>query len=291
MDKNMKNENYEQELITVVAVEPGKKPYVQSIPNTLESLQHEVGGDVQAITPYADQVAIIAADEGKLMGLPFNRAVRDEDGTICDHLVGKFLIVGVGEEDFTSIPADLIPKYEREFQTPEQFVRIGEKYCILPAKDTTPVYPHNAEYAAEHNEIQQYRESMKSNIACKEAIEKAVYDNYDCWKLDAKTAMAQVAAQFTPERIKYVLAATVQQKEFDGRISSDNKAWSKDIPVADELNRCRYVVDRCHPGLTDLFVKKFREEAGRKPSILAKLNEPAPKTTQPKKAKSKGMEL
>ncbi len=291
MDKNINNELTEQEKITVVAVEPGRKPFVQSIPNTLDSLQHEVGGDIQAITPYVDQVAIIAAEEGKLMGLPFNRAVRDDDGTICDYLVGKFLIVGVGEEDFTSIPADLIPKYEREFLTPEQFIQIGEKYCILPAKDTIPVYPHTAEYAAEHNELPQYRESMKSNIACKEAIEKAVYDNYDCWKLNAKTAMEQVAAQFTPERIKYVLSATVQQKVFDERISSDNKAWAKDIPVADEPNRCRYVVDRCHPGLTDLFVKKFREEAERKPSILAKLNEPAPKKTPPKKAKSKGMEL
>ncbi len=291
MDKNMKTENYKQELITVVAVEPGKKPYVQSISNTLESLQNEVGGGIQAITPYADQVAIIAADEGKLMGFPFNRAVRDEDGTICDHLVGKFLIVGVGEENFTSIPADLIPKYEREFQTPEQLVRIGEKYCILPTLDATPVYPHTAEYAAEHNEVQQYRESMKSNISCKEAIEKAVYDNYDCWKLDVKTVMAQVAAQFTPERVKFVLAATVQQKVFDERISGDNKTWAKEIPVPDEPNRCRYVVDRCHPGLTDLFVKKFREESEHKPSILAKLNEPAPKTAPPKKPKSKGMEL
>ncbi len=291
MDKNINNKITEQEKITVIAVEPWKKPYVQSIPNTLDSLQHEVGGDIQAITPYADPIAIIAADEGKLMGLPFNRAVRDDDGTICDYLVGKFLIVGVGEEDFTSIPADLIPKYEREFQTPEQFVQIGEKYCILPTMDATPVYPHTAEYAAEHNELPQYRESMKSNIACKEAIENAVYDNYDCWKLDAKMAMAQVEAQFTPERIKYVLAATVQQKVFDERISSDNKAWAKDIPVADEPNRCRYVVDRCHPGLTDLFVKKFREESERKPSILAKLNESAPKKTPPKKAKTKGMEL
>ncbi len=291
MDKNINNEITEQEIINVIAVEPGKKPYVQSISNTLESLQHEVGGDIQAITPYADPIAIIAAEEGKLMGLPFNRAVRDDDGTICDYLVGKFLIVGMGEENFTSIPADLISKYEREFQTPEQFIQVGEKYCILPTLDSTPVYPHTAEYAAEHNEVQQYRESMKSNSACKEAIEKAVYDTDDCWKLDAKTAMAQVAAQFTPERIKYVLAATVQQKEFDGRISSDNKAWANDIPVADEPNCCKYVVDRCHPGLTDLFVKRFREEAGRKPSILAKLNEPAPKTTPTKKAKSKGMEL
>lgn len=290
MDKNMNTEISEQNTITVIAVEPGKKPYVQSIPNTLDSLQQEVGGYIQAITPYADPVAIIAAEEGKLMGLPFNHAVRDEDGKICDYLVGKFLIVGVGDEDFTSVPDKLIPKYEREFQTPEQFVQVGEKYCIIPAKDTTPVYPHTAEYAAAHNEAQQYRESMNSNITCKEAIEKAVYDNYNGWSLDTKTALAQVEAQFTPERIQHVLAATVQQKEFDGRVSRENKAWAQEIPIPDEPNRCRYVVDRCHPGLTDMFVKKFREEAERKPSILAKLNESSPKTP-PKKAKSKGMEL
>lgn len=108
---------------------------------------------------------------------------------------------------------------------------------------------------------------MNANIACKEAIEKAVYENYNGWSLDAKTALAQVAAQFTPERIEHVLAATVQQKEFDGRISGENKAWAKDISVPDEPNRCRYVVDRCHPGLTDMFVRKFREESERKPSI------------------------
>ncbi len=66
-------------------------------------------------------------------------------------------------------------------------------------------------------------------------------------------------ARLTPESIEHVLAATVQQEDFDGRISSDNKAWAKDIPVPDEPNRCKYVVDRYHPGLTDLFVKKIRK--------------------------------
>lgn len=77
---------------------------MQSVPNTLDSLQHEVGGDIQAITPYADPVAIIVAEEGKIMGLPFNRAIRDEDNKICDYLVGKFLIVGVGRKISSQSP-------------------------------------------------------------------------------------------------------------------------------------------------------------------------------------------
>lgn len=37
--------------ITVLAVEPEKAPYVKEIDPGLESLQQEVGGDIQAIYP------------------------------------------------------------------------------------------------------------------------------------------------------------------------------------------------------------------------------------------------
>ena len=280
----------ENEKITVIAVEPGKKPYVQEIQGGLESLQREVGGDIQAVYPYDDPLAIIAAESGKLMGMPFNRALRDEDGHIYDALVGKFLIVGLGEDNFVSIPEELIPKYICEFQTPEQLVRIGEKNYILPPMDDTPVYLHTAAYAREHNELPQYRESLRSNIACKDAIEKAVSENYHGWSADTKTAAAQVMVQFPVERIRYVLAATVQQKDWDGRISDDNKAWAKGIPVADEQNRCQFVVDQCHPGLTDLFVKRFREMTEPKVSVLEKLSETVPKTAVAVKPKNKTQE-
>ena len=120
-----------KEKMTVLAVEPGKEPYMQEISGTLESLQYEVGGDIQAIYPYKD-IAIICADEGKLMGMPFNRALRDEDGHIYDVLVGKFLIVGLGKEDFTSLPDDLIEKYHDKFKNPEMMVRMDGKVCIVP---------------------------------------------------------------------------------------------------------------------------------------------------------------
>lgn len=277
--------------ITVLAVEPGKEPHIKDISNELEALQREVGGDIQAIYPYDDPVAVICAESGKLMGMPFNRALRDEDGHIYDVLVGKFLIVGLGEGNFTSIPEELIPKYKQEFQTPEQLVKVGDNNYVLPAMDNTALYPHTAAYAREHNELPQYRESLQTNIACREAIEKAVSENYHNWSIDTKTAAAQVMAQFPVERIRYVLAATVQQKDWDGRISDTNKAWAKTIPVADEQDRCRYVVDRCHPGLTDLFIKRFRNETEKKPSVLGRLSEPAPKPSAPAKTKSKAQEL
>ena len=122
----------DNEKISVIAVEPGKKPYVQDIQSGLESLQREVGGDIQAVSPYTDAVSIICAEEGKLMGMPFNRALRDEDGVIYDVLVGKFLIVGLGKEDFISLPDNLIEKYHDKFKTPEMMIRMDGKVCIIP---------------------------------------------------------------------------------------------------------------------------------------------------------------
>lgn len=45
-------------------------------------------------------------------------------------------------------------------------------------KDTTPIYFHSATYAYEHGELDQYHASHKANIACREAIEQAITDNY-----------------------------------------------------------------------------------------------------------------
>ena len=56
----------------VLMVEPGKSPYAAEIESGLKSLQAAVGGDIQAVYPYEDPVALICNDEGKLMGLPLN---------------------------------------------------------------------------------------------------------------------------------------------------------------------------------------------------------------------------
>ena len=44
------------------------------------------------------------------MGLPLNRALRDEDGQMYDAVAGDFLVVGLGEEDFASLTPELAQK-------------------------------------------------------------------------------------------------------------------------------------------------------------------------------------
>ena len=63
----------------------------------------------------------------------------------------------------------------------------------------------------------------------------------------------------------YVLAITVLDKEWDGRISQSNKNWAKMQPIFtdhDEMGneRRRAFVVRSHPGLIDLFLREVRYE-------------------------------
>ena len=120
------------ENITVLVIEPEKKPYVKNISGELKSLQQEVGGYIQAIYPWEEPCAIICNEEGKLTGLPPNRALRDEDGDIYDIIAGTFLVVGLGEENFASLESKYIQKFSEMFATPEMFVCMQDKIAVLP---------------------------------------------------------------------------------------------------------------------------------------------------------------
>ena len=121
--------------INVLMIEPGKVPYMKEIESSLESLQREVGGYIEVVYPYEDMCGIITGEEAKLNGSPYNRALRDEDGEIYDIIAGPFMIVGLGEEDFTSLDEKLIPKYTELFKTPERFVHLSGGLCVVPMEE------------------------------------------------------------------------------------------------------------------------------------------------------------
>ena len=66
----------------VIVVEPKKKPMVQDIDSDLKSMQKIVGGSIQAIYPFDEPVALICNEEGKLLNLPLNRALRDDEAVV-----------------------------------------------------------------------------------------------------------------------------------------------------------------------------------------------------------------
>ena len=114
----------------VLMVEPGKVPYAKEIEPGLKSLQEQVGGFIEAVYPYDDLVALICNEEGKLLGMELNRALRDDDGKVYDIMAGPFMVVGVGEEDFASLTDDLLQKYEEKFKHPEVFLQMGNRFIV-----------------------------------------------------------------------------------------------------------------------------------------------------------------
>ena len=144
------------EKITVLMVEPEKKPYVKEIGADLASLQAEVGGYIQAVYPYEEPVALVMDEEAKLTGKPLNRALRDENGDIYDIVAGKFFVVGLGESDFISLDQKYIEKFSELFKTPEMFMRLNGKLLVLPVpeeekpsirkqlRETKPTVSHGA---------------------------------------------------------------------------------------------------------------------------------------------------
>lgn len=123
------------ETMKVLVVEPEKEPYVKEISSGLSSLQKEVGGFIEAVYPFEDPVAIICNEEGKLEGLPLNRALRDEDGHVYDIIAGTFLIAGLSEDNFCSLDDAQIEKFSALYKTPELFMRLGNRTLVIPAEE------------------------------------------------------------------------------------------------------------------------------------------------------------
>lgn len=106
--------------IKILTIAPGRFPVVEEIEDTLEKLQEKVGGLIQAVYPFDEEVALVCHEEGKMSGLPFNRALMI-DGKLADFLVGTFFICGakVEEENFSSLTDVQIERYSKMFQQPE----------------------------------------------------------------------------------------------------------------------------------------------------------------------------
>ena len=127
-----------------------------------------------------------------------------------------------------------------------------------------PVYRQTSMYAREHGELEQFRQSNVANIACRAAIEKAIAENFDGMRLRADAA-EPVLSEFGSERVLFVLANTVQHKDWDGRFSRENKAWAAAFSIEPDVvmgmdRRLQFIVNS-HPAVLDGFICMAREAA------------------------------
>lgn len=265
----------EQEKMKVLLVEPNQYPKQIDIPDTLAALQDAVGGTIEVTYPFRDDnVGLVLNDEGKLIGLPMNRALRDSKDQIYDGIAGTFLVVGLAGDHFCSLTDEQLSKYEAMYHQPELFIRIMRQIFVLPVADEfvgrnvpdlvkIPVYRQSLQTAEIYHQMPQYRLSFQANVACKERIEALIRENFDGSTLNPEAAK-QILSEYGVKRVAYVLASTVQVKSWDGRFSEQNKSWAESVFTVSDIRsgvdrRTNYAV-QSHPAVLDGFIRQVRQE-------------------------------
>lgn len=117
----------ENDMMTVLLVQPGKHPVEITIPHTLKELQKQVGGTIEIVYPWPDRsVGLVCHDEGKLLGLPLNRALPE----IGDAIAGDFLLCGLCDTEdggsLCSLPPEQMSYMKQHFREPHFFIESAE---------------------------------------------------------------------------------------------------------------------------------------------------------------------
>ena len=125
-------------LIHVMVMEPGEKPKIVEIEDTLLEMRKLVGGYMEFHPLEMNGTLLIYNRDGKEKGLSPNRVLRGDDGEIADIIHGTFFICGESEsgEHFTSLDENQLERYQRRFEYPEK-IRMGMYgYTATAIKET-----------------------------------------------------------------------------------------------------------------------------------------------------------
>ena len=122
----------------------------------------------------------------------------------------------------------------------------------------TYLYPYSSAEARERDELPLWRESHKANIACRNAIEDAIRQNFDGMHLN-KGCLTPVLEEYGYKRTAWVLANTLHELKWDGRFGLANKQWTERACIPTDLNHNSDFVVRSHPAVLDGFVTFYRK--------------------------------
>ena len=122
----------------------------------------------------------------------------------------------------------------------------------------TYLYPYSSAEARERDELSLWRESHRANIACRNAIEDTIRQNFDGMHLN-KDCLTPVLEEYGYKRTAWVLANTLHELKWDGRFGHANKQWAEKIYIPTDLNHNSDFVVRSHPAVLDGFVSFYRK--------------------------------
>lgn len=128
-------------------------------------------------------------------------------------------------------------------------------------KEFPSIYPHSFAQAKQLGELNDWKASHKENTACKNAIEEAIRRDFDGMHLKGGCA-ENVINQFGYHRVSYILANSLQCRDYDGRFSRGNYDWAKQTYIQPDKDsysnrNLDFAVDS-HSAVLDGFVSQYR---------------------------------
>ncbi|MGN0265441.1 MAG: DUF3849 domain-containing protein [Oliverpabstia sp.] len=144
-----------------------------------------------------------------------------------------------------------------------------DKYLSPKGKEAYAQYRVEQEQKA--LEQAQAKMEHETKVACKNAIEKAIAEKFDGYRLPKDTAEG-VIQEYGSERVSYVLANSVMHKRQDGRFSLENKEWAKAIEPYAMVKNEDMVVDS-HPAVLNGFINQTRRYIEQEKELAAQAAE------------------
>ena len=138
-----------------------------------------------------------------------------------------------------------------------------DKYLSPEGKEAYAKYKQEQAEKAMQREQEKLEHGVR--LECKDAIEKAIAENFDGYTLPRDTAKG-IIEQFGKERVEFVLANIVMNSPNDGRYSVSNREWARSIIPYSSWDNREFVVSS-HPAVVDGFINQVRRymERDREP--------------------------
>ena len=284
----MTNEKQNQmgQMIDVLVIEPGMEPELQKISSGLESLQSQVGGMIEAIYPFDDNVGLVMNEEGKLEGLPLNRGLFDENGRLYDIIAGTFLVTGLTEDNFGSLTPEQIQKYSEFFRQPHAFIRLGKEIVAVPVEPKKQIGTFEIFQLKDNKETRyMHFSSLESLTKQGKAVSQSNYDQMYFGKLFKGDTLDSIYERFNLYRphdfrghsLSVSDVVVLHQNGQDHAFYVDSVGF-KQVPeffTDNPLEKVEELLEDDY-GMIDGGINngdRGRDEAEKKPSVMEKLQE------------------
>lgn len=97
----------------IIVVRYNENPVLRNVPHSLTIFQQIVGGRIEVVEPFPENVVLVCDESGRNNGKPINRVI-DDSMDIC----GDFFLCGHNGEGLSDFPEDLVEWYMARFKLP-----------------------------------------------------------------------------------------------------------------------------------------------------------------------------